>query len=165
MKMTCTKDGTRDRRNNKQSQRWMLGLDPSSRRPDLVTVAAVSAAETSHQGLYHSKAFREAVKYPHLNLEDLKLPRPLLLLFDYRTSHNPDVERAHRTFLSLFHKDTADPFAGELPWADVRHAMASVSFSVREMYGSTWPFAPADLNLNRSIIVYELHLTSKVPPQ
>lgn len=73
-------------------------------------------------------------------------------------------ERAHRVFKKLFFEPprTATP-GGEVAWLDSRHAMMSVGFSSRKLYGSVWQFEPTVSAFERSIQFHEPHPTGKIP--
>ncbi|KAI3394243.1 hypothetical protein diail_2984 [Diaporthe ilicicola] len=70
--------------------------------------------------------------------------------------------RALEVFHTLFHVASVDSTPGELPWQDFLHAMVSVGFAPKKLYGSVWQFHPSTLEVNRSINFHEPHPRGKI---
>ena len=71
-------------------------------------------------------------------------------------------KRALKVFNTLFHTPTVADHAGELPWTDFLHAMASTGFSIEKLYGSVWQFTPTKLDVENAISFHEPHPTGKI---
>ncbi|KAG7005727.1 hypothetical protein G7Y79_00018g045340 [Physcia stellaris] len=72
-------------------------------------------------------------------------------------------KRALKVFSTLFFDDKQEASAGEIPWTEFLHAMASVGFTVQKLGGSAWIFAPTNDYFQRSFIFHEPHPLPKIP--
>jgi hypothetical protein len=71
-------------------------------------------------------------------------------------------KRALKVFNTLFHTPTVADHAGEIPWTDFLHAMASTGFSIEKLYGSVWQFTPSRLDVEYPISFHEPHPAGKI---
>lgn len=77
-----------------------------------------------------------------------------------------DDERSLAVFRILFHVPQGETQSGEISWVDFLHAMKSVGFSIRKLYGgSAWSFTPHWQDSARSIVFHEPHPKPKIPWQ
>lgn len=71
--------------------------------------------------------------------------------------------RALKVFRMLFFNPAITSTAGEIPWKDFLHAMASTGFAARKLYGSVWQFRPTALDVEVPILFHEPHPHAKIP--
>lgn len=71
-------------------------------------------------------------------------------------------KRAFKVFNTLFHIPTVADHAGQLPWIEFLHAMASTGCSVEKLHESVWQFTRSRLDVQNSISFHEPHPAGKI---
>ncbi|KAH0565252.1 hypothetical protein GP486_001349 [Trichoglossum hirsutum] len=72
-------------------------------------------------------------------------------------------KRALKVFKTIFFTPSASSQPGEVAWGDFLHAMSSVGFVAKKLYGSAWQFTPTKLDAECSIQFHEPHPSGKIP--
>jgi hypothetical protein len=93
------------------------------------------------------------------------VPEPELL-----NRHKPDAQptfavdkRALKVFKTIFFTPSTSSQLGEIAWGDFLHAMSSIGFMAKKLYGSAWQFTPTKLDVECSIQFHEPHPSGKIP--
>ncbi|GAB0137855.1 hypothetical protein EsDP_00006108 [Epichloe bromicola] len=131
-----------------------IGSEPSSVRKEVLAGVASKPKVKSHGT-------------PDVRLAETTnaIPQPASASSATSDPHGPfSVDaRALKVFRIVFFDPTANTTPGEVAWNDFLHAMSSVGFAARKLYGSVWHFQPTKLDVERSIQFHEPHPQGKVP--